>query len=250
MRAILKSLTAALVILLTGCSDQSVGPVSDSSVQGTGGSMARFAVKGDYLYTVDMEGLNLFNISVPSKPEKIKRISLTFGVETIFPLGDMLFIGTQTGMQILSITDPASPQHISEYEHVIACDPVVTDGSFAYVTLSSGIGCRQAINQLQVVDIRDVSRPRLVSQYHMTNPKGLGIDNGLLFVCDNGLKVYDASNAPMLELINHFKDIMAYDVIALNGRLMLIGSTGFYQYAYDGENLTLLSTISVQRESK
>lgn len=248
MRAVIKSLAAVLVLIFTGCTDQSVGPVTDSSVQGTGGSMARFAVKGDHLYTVDMRGLNLFDISNPTTPEKIKRLSLPFGVETIFPYGDMLFIGTQTGMRILDITDPSSPQPISEYEHVIACDPVVTDGRYAYVTLSSGIGCRPAVNQLQVIDIRDVKSPKLVMQYNMVNPKGLGIDNDLLFVCDNGLKVYDASDAPSLVLKNHFNDITAYDVIAKNGRLMLIGSSGFYQYSYENDNLKLLSKITVQRE--
>jgi hypothetical protein len=248
MRTILKNISAAFMFLSIGCNDQNIGPVSDGSVQGTGGSMARFAVKGDYLYTVDMGGLNLFDISTPANPEKIKRIPLSFGVETIFPFNDMLFIGTQTGMQILSITDPAAPQHISEYEHVIACDPVVTDGMYAYVTLSSGIGCRPAVNQLQVVDIRDVTNPRLVKQYGMVNPKGLGIDKDLLFVCDDGLKVYDASKAPILELKNHYKDVTAYDVIASNGRVMLIGTNGFYQYTYKDENLTLLSKITVQRK--
>lgn len=247
MKKIFLLVTAGLACLLSSCeSGESVGPgASDGAITGKGGSMARFAVVGDYLYTVDNASLNLFDISNAADPQPERTVPVTFGVETIFPFGDKLFIGTQTGMQIYDISNQAAPQYVSHYEHVVACDPVVTDGRYAYVTLRSGTACRQAINQLQVIDLQDIKKPTLIQQYNMKNPMGLGIDNDLLFVCDDGLKVYDATDAMALQLIYHF-DVKAYDVIPVDGRLLLIGSDGFYQYQYDAENLTLLSKIDIR----
>lgn len=247
MKKVFILLATGFTFLLSGCENgDSASPGSaDGAITGQGGSMARFAVVGDYLYTVDNTSLNLFDVSNPTDPQPGNEVALTFGVETIFPYGNKLFIGTQTGMQIYDIADPALPKYVSHYEHIVSCDPVVTDGQYAYVTLSSGTACRQAINQLQIIDIQNIASPTLVQQYGMTNPKGLGIDNNLLFVCDDGLKVYDATDVMNLQLKHHF-DVKAYDVIPVDGRLLLIGSDGFYQYQYDDENLILLSKIDIK----
>jgi hypothetical protein len=207
--------------------------------------MARFAIAGNYLYTVGTRDLTLFDISNPAEPQKQNEIPLGWDIETIFPYGDKLFIGTQTGMQILSIADPAAPKHLSYFRHVVSCDPVVTDGRYAYITLSTGTACRQATNELQIADLQNITSPELVAKYDMTNPKGLGIDQNTLFVCDNGLKMYDATNVKALELKKHFS-INAYDVIPNNGHLLVIGSDGFYQYRYTANTLELLSKIPVE----
>ncbi|PRY15415.1 LVIVD repeat-containing protein [Pontibacter ummariensis] len=235
---------AVTALTLSSCESDMASPVTDVA-QGQGGSMARFAISGDHLYTVDHSSLNLFDISDPANPRQRQEVPLSFGIETIFPFQDKLFIGTQTGMHIYSIQTPAAPKHLSHYEHVVSCDPVVTDGRYAYITLRTGTACRQAINQLQIVDLQNILDPVRVQQYDMTNPKGLGIDRSTLFVCDDGLKVYDASDVMAIQLKQHFP-INAYDVIPDNGRLLVIGSDGFYQYQYHEEELELLSTILVE----
>ncbi|MFC6998551.1 LVIVD repeat-containing protein [Rufibacter roseus] len=238
------NMAVALVCFLSACGAEHVAPTSGTTT-GQGGSMARFAVTGDHLYTIDHNNLHLFDISRPKDPVKSKSMGLGFGIETIFPFQDKLFIGSQTGMSILSIQDPSNPTHVSSYEHVVSCDPVVTDGRYAYVTLSSGTTCRQSINELQIIDIQNMRSLQLLKRYPMTNPKGLGVDGNLLFVCDNGLKVFDASNVQDIQLKHHFK-INAYDVIPYNGQLLVIGSDGFYQYRYNGESIELLSSLPVE----
>ncbi|MHA6248757.1 LVIVD repeat-containing protein [Pontibacter sp. CAU 1760] len=252
----MKNRTNLLVLLvlaafvLTACPDGGSSPSTDSSsggTQGQGGSMARFAVSGDYLYTVDQQSLNLFDISDPADPQKRHRLPLQTGVETIFPFQDKLFIGTMRGMYILSIEHPETPEVLSLYEHVTSCDPVVTDGRYAYVTLRTGNTCTTAVNQLDIVDIEDFRAPFLAKPYPMTNPIGLGIDGGLLFVCDDGLKVYDATDVMNLKLKHHFQ-INAYDVIPDNGQLLVVGSDGLYQYNYTGHTIKLLSKIDITPE--
>ncbi|MEO1053317.1 MAG: hypothetical protein AAFX87_21975 [Bacteroidota bacterium] len=246
-----KYILISILIIFTACEDSNELASVAPGVTGVGGSLARFAVSGDRLYTVDNQSLNVFDVTNPAETEKVTTAQIGFGIETIFPKGDKLFIGAQAGMFIYDIADPDNPQYISEYQHVVSCDPVVVEGKYAYVTLRSGNNCQRFTNVLQVVDIEDLSNPFLVAEYQMHNPHGLGIDQGVLFLCDgdDGLKVFDASDP--LDISNnqvaHFDDIHAYDVIPFNGQLMLVGNDGLAQYLYDQEiNLDSLSFIAAQ----
>ncbi len=214
--------------------------------EGRGGSMARFTISGNNLYTVDHNSLTHYDISNPNDPKPGNRSEIWNNVETIFPYQDKLFIGTQGGMIIMSIQNPAAPVEISRFSHILSCDPVVADSRYAYVTLSTGTTCQRAINELQIVDLANISDPKLVEVYPMVNPKGLGIDGKNLFVCDNGLKHFDATNVNSLVQKHHFP-INAFDVIPHNGNLMVIGSDGLYQYSYQNEKLEQLSKLSVQK---
>ncbi|MFB6318034.1 LVIVD repeat-containing protein [Saccharicrinis sp. FJH54] len=214
---------------------------------GTGGSMARFTIVGDQLYTVDGYTLKTFDLTDRNKItlKSSWQMDWSGGIETIFPYHNKLFLGTTTGMHIIDISNPDQPQYTSKYEHVVSCDPVVVSGNYAYVTLSSGSNwCNRSVNQLQVINISNITNPKLERTYNMNNPKGLGTDDGLLFVCDNGLKVFKKNSATDLVHINTFTDINgAYDVIPYNGLLILISTDGLRQYLYENDNLTLISSI-------
>ncbi len=226
-----------------GKSMESSGGGSGSS--GQGGSLARFTIRGNYLYTVDMQYLKVFDISNDQSPEYRKKINAGFDIETIFSRDETLFLGSQSGMYIYDISAPANPVKISHYEHIVSCDPVVADDRYAYVTLHSEDNmCGRTTNELQIVDISDLKDPYKIKSYDMYSPRGLGIDGNILFVCDDGLKVYDASNVRKLKLKHHF-DIVAHDVIPADGNLFVIGSDGFYQYEYDNDTISLLSQIEV-----
>ena len=84
---------------------------------------------------------------------------------------------------------------------------------------------------------------RLVT-YGMKCPKGLGIDNGTLFLCDEGLKVFNAKD-PMTLMANqlvHYAGMEGYDVIPFKNTLMMIADDGLYQYDYS--NLQAISQLS------
>lgn len=215
---------------------------------GKGGSMARFAISGTTLYTVSHQTLSAFDISVPGKPVYVSQSLIGTDVETIFPKGNHLFIGAESGMYIFDITDPSKPQQLSKYLHVISCDPVVANGNYAYVTLRTTTTgrCWRGANELQILDISDPAKPKEIKSYQMNSPAGLGIDANLnLYVCDDGLKHYDATNVMSLQMLNHFQGIKPFDVIPLGNRLLLIGEDGFYQYMLDNGSLSLLSKIPI-----
>lgn len=220
------------------------------SQTGIGGSMARFTINGDFLYGLDGSNLDVVDVSNQAQPVAKSEVTLSWDVETLFPYRDNLFVGSRTGMYILDLQTPTQPTIISHYTHLRSCDPVVVEGDYAYVTLRSGSTCEGFTNQLEVIDIRDLKTPTVVKIYPMTNPHGLGIDQGTLFICDgaDGLKAYDAKNALTIMdyPLAHYKNINALDVIPFKNVAMVIGKDGLYQYDYsDIENIKLISQLPI-----
>ena len=214
---------------------------------GQGGSLARFKIIGDYLYVVDYSNINIFNIADVEDVKVLDDVQVAWDIETIYSQGDILFIGGAQGMYIYGIEDPENPEFISEFRHGTACDPVVVDGDYAYVTLKGGGFCGNTESGLYVIDISNLENPELKVIYPMDGPNGLGIKNNTLFICDgdSGLKVYDKTAAPNITLVNTFEDIIAYDVIPLASSLLMIGDRTLYQYEYVDNDIRLLSTFQL-----
>jgi len=229
--------------------NKSAGP---SSSTGKGGSLARFTIVDDYLYTLSGSDMQLFDISNSADPIVWKMIEIGWDIETIFPYEDKLFIGGQRGMYIYDNNDPAHPLQISKFSHVTSCDPVVVKGNYAYVTLRGGTRCRGMVNRLEIIDISNIYYPKLIADYPMDGPYGLGIDRGLLFICDGnaGLKLFDASDPKALKLVSSFPDFKTLDVILRRDIAIVVGETGLYQYNYRAlEKMTLISVISTRDEA-
>lgn len=246
-------------LILSGIYACSSNDGYEASADGKGGSMARFAIAGDYLYTVDHQTLRTVRLTDPQHPEylELKDQNLGFDIETIFPYDNKLFIGSQTGMYIYDIERPEFPQLLSRVSHFTSCDPVVAEGDYAYLTLNSdNMTCWRGSNELQVYDITDLKRPFLVyADRSLNSPKGLGIDAAAarLFVCDRGVKVYDLSDPAEprwcddLTNIPEARGIETYDCIPMNGLLLVIGKDGLYQFDYRGENLSFVSKIDLRK---
>jgi len=224
----------SFILLISSCQkDGSELSSSDGgSTTGIGGSMAKFAFHEQYLYVVEKQYLQVYDVSVASKPLFLRTIDLNnTAVETIFPYGEYLFFGTQNGMLIYSLSNPTAPSYISTYSHIVSCDPVVVQGNIAYVTLSTGNQCGRGVNQLEMIDISDIYNPQLLKIYNFNNPKGLSIDGTYLYLCDGnaGLKVLDVTNIYNARVVETFAGIDAFDVIKNNNTLTVTGKDGVYQ---------------------
>lgn len=230
---------------------EGAGNFGTGSGSGVGGSMARFTVGGDFLYTVDFHTMRTFDISSVSEPALSSTTDLGWGIETIFPYEDKLFLGAMDGMHIYDVANPGDPQFISTYRHITSCDPVVVQDDIAYVTLRGGTECQGFTNQLEVIDVSDVTNPQVMEVFPMLNPHGLGIDGSCLFICegDFGLKIFNAEDPLAIDenLIEFYEDINAFDVIPFNDVLMMIGTDGLYQFSYDCTtgDIELLSALPI-----
>jgi hypothetical protein len=204
---------------------------------GTGGSMARFTLYNDYLYCINQAQVQVYNIKQLSNPQLANTINVAWNIETLFPFKTNLFIGSTTGMFIYDLTNPVVPTQLSVFTHGRACDPVVVEGNRAYVTLRSGTNCNNASNQLDIVDITNLRTPQLLKSYPMKNPRGLSVMDNTLYLCDDGFKIYDVTNADDVDKKQkaHIQNFDTFDVIAFYKTdkqkvAMVIGKDGFYQY--------------------
>ncbi|MES1198123.1 MAG: hypothetical protein ABUL41_02495 [Chitinophagaceae bacterium] len=226
------------------------GPASAAAAPGVaaGGSMARFAIVNNNLYAVNNSFLKIIDISNTPDPVETGSYYAGWNIETIYPFKQKLFLGSSSGMFVFNINNPSSPVREGSFSHARACDPVVADDNYAFVTLRTGTFCSGTNNELDVINIQNVLSPSLVKMYSMTNPFGLAKDGNLLFVCDgkSGLKIYNASDVMNLQMIKHIKDYETYDVIAGNSRLLLVAKDGLYQYDYSNvNNIRQLSRIEI-----
>lgn len=216
-----------------------------------GGSMARFALRLDRLYTVSTTNLKVFNTATPENPFFVNSFQFYNGaVETIYPYGNYLFIGSRTGMYLFDANDKDNPKQLSVFEHARVCDPVVAEGDYAYVTLRSGNECMGFTNQLDVLDVKNMEKPRLVKSYPMFNPHGLSKDGNTLIICEGteGLKFMDASNPDNLTYRTALKGMTTFDVITLGGYALVSAQDGLYVVEYTNPaSPKLLSSIKINK---
>jgi hypothetical protein len=243
---------ALLAVLLGGCdAGFRSADVAPGGQTGVGGSMARFAVAGNTLYIATKQSLDVYDVSQADSPVKIAKTDLGVGVETIFPYRNNLYIGANDGMYIFDNAQPEKPRLLTKYTHIMSCDPVVVQGNYAYVTLRTGLACRQfnSVSLLEVINISNPASPQLIHTTPMESPYGLGVDGTRLFVGEGskGLKLFDISNPAQPKLMQFRSDIPTYDVIPYRSTLIVTGEKGIFQYRYDDKDrFDFLSKIPVE----
>jgi len=247
-------------VWLQSCYSDSADAAPIDTSTGVAGSYARFMIVGNFLYVVDSESIKTYSLADPADPTFLQENQIGSNIETIFNLGDKLFIGAGSGLYIFTIDGSTGiPQQTGEYLYAQfgfgfePCDPVVADDTYAYVTLNTTnrvqrcrVSWNEQINLLNIFDITDIYNPFLVAQYEMFNPKGVGLDGDILFLCEDtqGLKIFDVSDPLNIQLLKHFTGFTAYDVIPLGGLLLMVGPDNVYQFDYtDIENIVQISEI-------
>ena len=222
---------------------------SSSGGNSTGGSTARFALNDDRLYTVGYSDMNVLNVSDAASPSFIKKVNVGNWIETIFPYKNNLFIGSQLGMYIYSLSNKDNPALLSQLLHVRAWDPVIADDDYAYVTLRGAVTTTLSGSWLELVNIKDLTKPVLIKQYTniFSNAQGLSKDGNILLVCDgaSGLRVFDAADPADMKLTTTVTGFTALDVIALNGLALVMAEDGLHFMNYTSPaNLKQLSVLT------
>jgi hypothetical protein len=203
---------------------------------GVGGSFARFTFSGNNFYAINQNQLKTFSLSRLDCPSLVVTNFVANNIETLFPYKDKLFIGSTTGMFIYDVVNPNLPVQLSRFTHGLACDPVVIENETAFITLHSGTTCNNNLNQLSIVDVKDLKNPTLIKTYNMVSPKGLSVWDDMLYLCDDGLKIYDVTNKTTVDknLKAHIAGFETYDVIPyeVNSRrnLIVVGKGGLFQF--------------------
>lgn len=243
----LYSLLFIACLFIASCDKSADSNNASSGSSGTGGSLARFTIIGNYLYIANNYTLDVFDVTQSSKPVSKSSVPLRWNAQTIFPYNNNLFIGTANGMYIYSLADPANPKELSEVAHFRSCDPVVANDTMAFVTLRGGTPCGPATDGLYIHDIKNVTNPVLLSVLEMATPSGLALNDSIVYVCqqNNGLSIVNVQNSKAPILRGKIENVYFEDAIVYEKLLICYVSTGINLYDItEAANPVFISTVA------
>jgi hypothetical protein len=212
------------------------------------------------MYAINNEELTSFDISDRNNPVQIDRQDVGFRIENIFHKDGILFIGSSQQLYIFELSNkgiPVRKTSVSYFggESVCSFDPVIVSGNYAYVTLSPFTAVDNGrcfrdfnVNELRIYDVTKIENPVLLTQFPMQFPKGLAIDNNVLFICEKekGVKVLDVTDKLKPKVITELYGFQSYDVILREKLLYVVGTDQIRVYDYsDIEDFKLISTIKL-----
>lgn len=244
---------AVISILFLQCDKSSTTNTSavSQATTGQGGSMARYTIVGNYLYTVDNTSLKVFDITDGSNPVLKNTVTIGFQIETIFPFKDKLFMGSSTQVYIYSIADPSNPAQLGiaiSPQVLRRCDPVVAKDTVAFATLRTNGACGGNSSILAVYDIKDINNPAQKAFLTVPEPYGLGYSDSVLYICNGkyGLSVINIAHPyqpTLLKVVNNNSSFV--DVIPYNNILICWVSDGIILYDIStNSNPVFISKIS------
>ena len=194
--------TFFLLLLTVACTQDS--SLFIESQTGVSGSITRFATLGDYMYTLNPNELQTFDISDPNNPKHVSELETDYGLETIFIYDNRIYLGARTGLYILALDDPSQPKLLSQTTRSDsffgACDPVVVKDSYAYSTvktIENICGNINTLSALLVYEVSDPENPVLRQEFILEAPNGLAYTDAYLYVCDSSagkILAFDITN--------------------------------------------------------
>ncbi len=224
-------ISAIFISIFSFSCNKSSSDSAGASQNGQSGSLTRFVLADNYLYTISNDALSVYNVSNAANPVYKNTVHIGFSIQTIFAYQDKLFIGSSTDMYIYSIANPELPTKVSSVIYFVrGKDPVVARDSFAFSTVRNDFSSGGVLN---CFNIKNISQPQVVNRIPMFNPYGLGLKGSVLYACeaDSGIKVFNIANPynPVLSTRIQFNE-SAYDVIVTNNILVcyIKGGVSFF----------------------
>ncbi|MDO8368008.1 MAG: hypothetical protein Q7T20_14495 [Saprospiraceae bacterium] len=243
--------STCIALLCFACSEDSVSYLE--GISGKSGSITRFAIYQDYMYLLNLNEVQTYDIKQKEHPVLVHQMPTDYGLETITVYDGTVFLGSTTSLYILDISNPAAPVIQSQSDRISdigfsGCDPVAVKGNYAYSTIKvieNACGTISAASALVVYDIHDKSAPVVVGTYALNIPNGLGYKDNYLFVCDEGsdeLLVYDITDPTHVVLTAYAVSITdPYDLI-VDGQKMIVSSKTDFQI-FDISDITQIKRL-------
>jgi hypothetical protein len=241
---------AASILCFLSCSKDA----ASVDIPGKSGSITRFAIFQHYMYVLNLNEVQTYDIQDREHPVLIHRLATDYGLETITIYDNTVFLGSVSALYILDISNPAAPVIQSQSDRLTdigfsGCDPVVVKDNYAYSTIKvvqNACGNVSSQSALVVYDISDKSAPVVVGIYQLSIPNGLGYSGRYLFVCDEGadqLLVFDIENPELITLTDYSVAITdPIDLIVDGQRLIVSAKTDFH--IFDISDITHVHQIA------
>jgi len=240
-----------ILILISSCYDNSKKYTNFNNQENN-----RFSIVNKYIYEVNKNYLMVYEIVNADTTKLIYCLTLTRyesgkTVKNIFSYKNYLLFSTNSGVLIYNLKNPEVPEYVSEINYMTSRYLVVTNDVVAYLILNSDLEFNREINQLDIIDIRNISQPKIVKTIHIPSLTGLSLNGDFLFVFDfNKLIIFDIENPYNPEFIQKIDIDRPNDIITKNSNnnLIITSLDGIYQFDYsDSDNLKLDLKIKIHR---
>jgi hypothetical protein len=244
MKKILQVVSILVAISLLTISCLIEEPDEISPLSNTGGALARFTILGGQLYLIDVNDLKVFQIDDPLNMEEVEENFIGSSSVILGASNGYLFVGSDFNLRIVSVENLET---IYVFFNLSKCDQVDVQNEYLYVLRRSEVGCRQGVNQLEIYNISNIEAPITEKSINLFDPMGLAIEGNQLFIAEGevGLRQFAISDPLNPIEIRLIDDIVALDVTAENGLLMVVGLEKLFQYQFqqDGE-ISFLSSVT------
>ena len=197
------------------------------------------AITGDYAFCATATGLQVINISNPSRLTSVAEYNTANGAAAVDIRGHYAFLAAwDSGLQVFDITNPRRPSMVAAY----------TADSFA-----SGLSIRDnyiylayGYSGLQIIDISEPINPRLVGDYKTSGYAfKVAVDGDYAFVHDlnNGLIIIDIKNPGNPSLINSYNTKTGISDFCMAGNRIYIAERNAGLSIIDYNNIQNLQRI-------
>ncbi|MBP7821962.1 MAG: hypothetical protein KA010_03500 [Saprospiraceae bacterium] len=252
MKKIYFVLVAIILVVFTSCSlDSSLSEFDNSSNSGMSGSIKKFVINGDFMYVLNNNEIQTYDVSNSDKPILKNSIRTDYGLETITVYDGYVYVGSTTSLYILNIDDASAPIILSKTDRnysFTGCDPVAVKGNYAYSTvkiIANICGTVNTTSALIVFDVHDKRNPREIKRIPMSMPNGLAFVRDYLLVCDAGANevvVFDVSDLENPIHTNYSFDLEDPVDLIINGNKGIISTKNSFDI-YDLSDIADIKKI-------
>lgn len=209
------------------------------------------SLKGKIAYlTQGSEGLDIFDVSVPSTPNMITTIQTPGTAVDLFINDTIAYIADYDSLQVINIADSSAPFRVGAASMPNPCYDVFVSGNYAYVICESSSGNN---GSLQVVDISDPASPNIVSSvsningdpfaiYVVGNYAYIAARDHFLPTVEGGVRIIDISN-PLSPVL-----IASYNTPGDPRDVFVVGDL-IYVADYDSLQILRHITVGIEEET-
>ncbi len=195
-------------------------------------------------------GAGIFNISIPSSPQKITHLVPTIGnaipaesafdisIEDVEIIGNYaLFAAHGNGIIIYDISSPASPQFISQ---------IVTNNAFSLAADNNLVYVADGDGGLKIFDISQIDKPTLLSSIKTSgSARDIRFKNNFVFLAVGaaGVDVVEVGDPNSPVLLDNFETRGFASKVAVNDEANLVSVSAWVDievFEWNGANLQLV----------
>lgn len=177
-------------------------------------------IENDIAYLISNNGLIIMDVSNPSQPIELGRLSEGLGgysyYDEVYVYENFAFIINDKGFKIISVFNPSNPYLVSEFNFGLdSINGMYVDFPFAYLTHSSEFSI---INMVTIFNISEIGHIGLGDKLY-----DIQVNNSIAYIAsENGLKILDVNNLTNPIELGQYNADDTYHRCILDGNIIYI----------------------------